>query len=375
MRTRGELVAENSRYNDEPLFAIFTFMDLEFIFGVLLSLFAILLAFDAINGEKQNGTLKLCFSNPVPRSTYILAKFTGIYTGILLALMIPLLIGSLLFPLMGIQLTADDWLKLGLIIVSGLLYLGLFLGIAITVSAFTKNPSSSFLAGLIIWILVVLILPKSSVLMAGRLVDVQNIDEINAQKSRFRAQLFLEDRAKMSNFRTDSQDPQEFLKDFNAFMGELSDVRQQKIDAFEERLNEEFNNRVDYRKSVALRIARLSPYAVFSLIATNLSGTSLELKSGFLNQAETYQNTYSDFIQSKTGSSGGGFRIVLSNRSDQSEQKEEPIDPGELPVFEMHQNTAIETIKSSIPDLLLLIIINLLVFGTGFMRFRSYDLR
>ena len=61
MKSRGELHPQNSRYSDEPIFAIFRFMDLEFIFGTILSLFAILFAYDSINGEKLRGTLKLCF--------------------------------------------------------------------------------------------------------------------------------------------------------------------------------------------------------------------------------------------------------------------------------------------------------------------------
>ena len=40
---RGDLPIEDSRYNEDPIFAIFRFIDLEFVFAVILSLFAILL--------------------------------------------------------------------------------------------------------------------------------------------------------------------------------------------------------------------------------------------------------------------------------------------------------------------------------------------
>ena len=39
MEARGELNSENSRFSEDPLFAVFRFLDLEFIFTVVLSLF------------------------------------------------------------------------------------------------------------------------------------------------------------------------------------------------------------------------------------------------------------------------------------------------------------------------------------------------
>ncbi len=69
---RGSIPIEDSRYNEDPIFAIFRFLDLEFIFKILLSLFSILLGYDAVSGEKERGTLRLSFANALPRHTYIL---------------------------------------------------------------------------------------------------------------------------------------------------------------------------------------------------------------------------------------------------------------------------------------------------------------
>jgi len=66
VRSRGEMPQDDTRYNDEPVFAVFRFLDLEFIFQIVLSLFAILFAYDAINGEKERGTLQLTLANPAP---------------------------------------------------------------------------------------------------------------------------------------------------------------------------------------------------------------------------------------------------------------------------------------------------------------------
>src|ERR1051326_7236398 len=60
---RGQLNADDSRFNEDPIFAVFRFLDLDFIFQIVLSLFAILFAYDSVNGEQERGTLSLAFSN------------------------------------------------------------------------------------------------------------------------------------------------------------------------------------------------------------------------------------------------------------------------------------------------------------------------
>jgi len=117
---RGELAAEGSRFNEEPLFAVFRFLDLEFIFAVVLSLMAILLGYDAISGEKERGTLRLTFANQLRRSTYILGKLIGLFGALASALVLALALGTLLLPLMGVHLTGEEWVRMGLISLAGL---------------------------------------------------------------------------------------------------------------------------------------------------------------------------------------------------------------------------------------------------------------
>ncbi|MGD9158734.1 MAG: hypothetical protein PVG39_10040 [Desulfobacteraceae bacterium] len=45
-------VMRDSTYSQKTVFAVFRFLDLEFVFMIVLSLFAILFAFDAVNGRR-----------------------------------------------------------------------------------------------------------------------------------------------------------------------------------------------------------------------------------------------------------------------------------------------------------------------------------
>ncbi len=371
---RGELVANDSRYNDDPVFAVFRFLDLEFIFQIVLSLFAILFAYDAINGEKERGTLRLSFANAVPRDKFIFGKLIGCFLALSVPLILPILIGCLLLLILGVHLTGGEWIKLSSVLFAGFLYLGVFLTLSVFISALTKRSSSSFLLLLVIWIFSVLIIPRSSVLLAGRAVDVPSIDELNYQKSKLRSQLWKEDKEKMSAFRpTATDDNQKMFQEFSKFMQDNADQREKKMQALSNRLNEDRRNKQNQQEKLAFNLARISPSAVFSLAATNLVGTTIGLKDYFLNEAVGYQDTYGQFMQEKTGMKLGGGMIIMRITDDDEEEK--TIDPKELPVFQFHEMPLNDVITNSLFDIGLLAIFNIVFFIGAFVAFLRYDLR
>ena len=372
---RGEPTTYDSRYGDSPVFAIFRFLDLEFLFGIALSLFAIVFAYDAVNGEKERGTLRLTFANAIPQDTYILGKLIGSFLALGVPLLIPILLGCALLPALGVSLTGDEWIRLGLIIGTGILYFSAFLGLAIFVSALTQRSSSSFLLLLVCWILVVLIIPRSSVLLAGRAVDVPSVDDINAKKSSLARQLFTEDRTKMSGFKPSATgDPSAMVSEFNKFMSGLADARDQKMRELSDRLNEERSNAQRRQQAIAFGIARISPAAAFSLAATFLAGTSLDLQNRYRREAMAYQEEFGKFMLAKTGVKLGGRVMVFRSESDNG-AKPKPIDPQELPAFRFTPATLANVFPGAMLDLGLLVLFNLVFFAGAFVGFLRFDVR
>jgi len=376
MRGQGELSSVDSRFNDDPIFAVFRFLDLDFIFQIVLSLFAILFAFDAINGEKERGTLRLSFANAIPKDKFILAKLIGSFTALGVPLLIPILLGCLLLPLLGVYLTDNEWIRLGLVIFTGLIYFGVFLTLSIFLSVLTKKSSNSFLALLVIWILAVFIVPRSSVLLAGRAVNVPSVDELSYKKGRFRAQLWKEDQDKLGEFKPSTdKDPEEMVKEFNKFMQELADERNKKLQDYSNRLNEERCNKQIQQERLAFGLARISPSALFSLAATNLVGTSIGVKEHFINEAHGYQQSFAEFMKEKTGMNLGGDVILFRMKKGGDEEEEKPIDPSQLPKFEYRAIPLDKVLNNSILDIGLLILFNLVFFVGAFVGFLRFDMR
>jgi ABC-type transport system involved in multi-copper enzyme maturation permease subunit len=371
---RGEPAAIGSRYGDDPVFAVFRFLDLEFLFGIVLSLFAIVYAYDSINGEKERGTLRLTFANALPRDTYILGKLLGSLLALTVPLLIPLLLGSLLLPFLGITLAPMEWLKLGVIIVTGLLYFGAFLALAIFVSALTHRSAHSFLMLLIVWILTVLILPRASVLLAGHAVDVPTIDQLDTELAKLAHQLWNEDRERMAHFTPSSTgDMQSMMSDFNKFMSQLGDDRDKKMRELSDRLNEERANAQQRQQALAFGVARISPYTAYSLAVSTIAGTSLDLQDRYRAATVAYQDVFGTFMFEKTGMKLGGR--VLAMRLGNAGEKPKPIDPKELPVFSFPTPSLADVLPGALVDIGLLGVFNLLFFAGSFVAFLRYDVR
>ena len=385
---RGGFRSEGSRFGDEPFLALFRFVDLEFIFQVVLSLLAILFAFDAICGERERGTLRLIFSQAVPRATYILGKITGSLLALTVPLLIPLFAGALIFHFMGVPMSGDDWIKLSLIILAGMLFIGSILGLSVLVSALTRNSSTAFVMLLCLWVVGVLIVPRASVLLAARSVEVPSTDELLSQRSLLWAQLWRDDQKEINRFMReqmslpeDSLDPEEQqaamqngVAAFNQRFDDLAEERTRKIGVLDARLNEERANRQRWQQRLALGLSRISPASTFSLASAQLAGTSLNLPDDYHNAVRAYQEGFAAFQQAKTGRSSGGIRMVVK-MGNEEEKEPSAIDLSELPAFRWQPPPLQEALRAGIFDLSLLAFFNLVFFAGAFVAFLRYDVR
>jgi ABC-type transport system involved in multi-copper enzyme maturation permease subunit len=384
MRASGELNLINSRFSADPLFAVFRFLDLNFVFVIVFSLFAILFGYDAINGEKESGTLKLVFSNRISRASFILSKLLGSVLALGVPLLVPLLIGCLMLLGFGIPMSGLEWLRLGLVIVAGLLCFGVFLTLSIMVSAMVSRSSVSFLLSLVVWIFSVLIIPKGSVLLASQIASVPSIDAVETQKRKFTAdqrqkwmqasQQWFSSRMTSSASMNDSG----FVNAMAAFQDSLQKSTEDARLEFYNRLDEDWRNKKDWQEKWAFGISRISPTAVFQIAAMNIAGTDVGMKFRYMQQLNRYREAFAETMRKKTGSSADYFRIVIrrfSGGQNDQEEKQKSLNPSELPEFVEQPRSIGDAMTASLTDMGLLLILNALFFAGAFYAFLRFDLR
>jgi len=146
-----------------PLMAVFQGLDLASVVQIVMSLLAMLFAYDAVSGERERGTLALALSNPISRASVLLGKYLG---G--LAVLVPLLLigtGLSLAVMLSsplVQLSGSDWLVIAVMTLVSIAYLSVCWLVGLTVSVLTRWPHTSLVVVLFLWVVFVLLLPQAA---------------------------------------------------------------------------------------------------------------------------------------------------------------------------------------------------------------------
>ena len=147
--------------SDNSFLNIFSSIDIVFIFEVVLSLLALIFAYDALAGERERSTLRLVLTHPIRRGHILLAK----YISAILCLLVPLLMSLLLAVILlttstSISLSTADFLRMGGIVLSSLMYLSVFYLIGLLISSVTRRTSTALMLSMFVWGFLVLVYPN-----------------------------------------------------------------------------------------------------------------------------------------------------------------------------------------------------------------------
>ncbi|MBN9350939.1 MAG: ABC transporter permease [Chitinophagaceae bacterium] len=121
--------------------------------GFLGPLLGIALGFDAINSERNNGTLIRLMAQPVYRDNLLLAKFLGalIVVSALLLFLILLMIGAGML-ITGVPIEMTEVFRILGFLVMSILYVGFWLSLSILLSVSFKSAATSALTAIGIWL-------------------------------------------------------------------------------------------------------------------------------------------------------------------------------------------------------------------------------
>jgi ABC-type transport system involved in multi-copper enzyme maturation permease subunit len=301
----------SSAYSNDPIYAVFRFMDCSFVALIVLSLLAIVFTYDAVCGESEAGTLRLVFANPITRAQYLFAKCAGTWLGLVIPLAIPVSISLLLVRVLGIPFETTDWLRLALFLVTVTLFITFFVAFGVLISVLTKRSSVSFLLNLMCWVLFIFIIPRAAALVASRAVTVPSISEIEGKRSAYSRDQWQRYVAGLTDV-------------FRKFFDENPGVSQERSFAFQDSIQmavvtsiEEYEAKLlqDRRRAEATQrrfayvLCQLSPASSFQLASMNLANTDVELKPRYEDAIDRYRAEYTKYFKDKKIDGPGSKRV------------------------------------------------------------------
>ena len=130
--------------------AIFSLVQFVAFFGPLVGL---ILGFDTINRERNEGTLSKLLAQPIYRDTVINGKFlAGVVMITVMMVSIVLVITALGLIIIGIVPGFEELWRIFIYLIISIIYISFWLGIAILFSIFFRSTATSALASLAVWI-------------------------------------------------------------------------------------------------------------------------------------------------------------------------------------------------------------------------------
>ncbi|MCY3740030.1 MAG: ABC transporter permease subunit [Candidatus Poribacteria bacterium] len=387
----------SARSLDNTFLNLFSKIDLVLIFQVVLSLMALLFAYDAIAGDWESGTLRLIISHPVRRGSILLAKYIGAMICLLLPVLMSLLMVLILLATAdAIQLDGEDFLRIGGIILTTTIYLSAFYLIGLLISTTTRRTATSLMLCMFLWVVLVLIYPNWSRFTITPVGDTRALhssadqqveqiwEEVDREESRFLANSPLEGEPQKFNLDVPSSNSfssgRHFSKrygmdmtlgkrseplvphvqKYHATMGalylrsaeQIGLVRKQTLDS------------TSLRESIwHERLMKLSPASLYTFATSAWAGTDLDGMFDFVQAVQGYRRTIVDYFHDKDAF--GSRQWFASDRG--------AVDWWDLPQFRFTPTGAWENATRALPELFLLLLINLVLFTGSFLIFTKIE--
>ena len=390
---------------DNPFLNLLSSIDLVFIFQVILSLLALLFAYDAIVGEREDGTLRLMLTTPIRRGTILFAKYIAAMICLVVPLIISLALALILFVESGsFNFSGDDWLRMGGILLTSTVYLSVFYLIGLLVSTMTRRTATALMLSMLIWVTLVMVYPSFSVFVVNRLMPV---DESRLKSAYGEIEQIWEafEREREDFLKQDTVEGEEITFNMKGFVmhPSMSSSNEAKLQYYightvewdyifpesekqiphvlafyqfvepnrlraaektwqvrAQALEQSYIRKANFTRNVM----RLSPAAIYDLATEALAGTDFDGVEDFMETARQYRQTILRYYRDKDA-----FTSRQWFASDKG-----AVSWDDLPEFSYQRTEATTSVLRAMPDVAILFLINMGLFLVAFLIFAKQEI-
>ena len=351
-----------------------TLIKIDWVFiGIFMSFFVILFTFDAVAGERAQGTLSLMMSNQISRGQMLLGKYLGAFFTLMLPLAIGILMNLLIIYISGnipfdsgSPLPSNGWgPRLRILGMVGLfaLHISIFIFLGLFFSSRVSNAITSLVWLLLTWVCLAFIFPSLLGLFVGTLDPIPSIEIVSSRK---RAQLAnIDDEFRPMAFReatklkeVPSPDNPSATRRWAAYFTRRHETKTHIAD---EHVDQQLR-----QVRLARELTLISPIVCFQYAMEGLANTGIVSYMDFVKQVRRYRQTFIDFIKTEDRSDPDSLHIYPVREG----LSQKPVDPNAVPRFEeriSHQSVFF--------PVGLLILFNVLFFTAAQLSFLKYDLK
>ena len=370
------LSAERTRLPDAVTgtassFLNFDAVDLAFIVEVILSFLAIVLTYDAVCGERQQGTLKMLLANGVARSSIYISKLIAAVIALAIPLLLGLVVNALTIQLLGgIPLGGSQIMVLAVFFGASLLLVLLFAALGITVSAMVRSPVTSLVMLLLIWVLVVIVLPGSAKLTGKVLTPARSPEEFQRMAE------VINQRFSIEAFESGGTTRPPHMAQIDGFKGEKvqNEFNERHWSELSQLSSEQLKQLYRQADTIAV-LNRISPTGLFRQAVSRIADTDMGTLRDFFSQGEHYQDALSSSIrEADSRDNDSPHLLYMAGMGSGGYVSTKPFGTAP-PRFEWRQTPLEERVAQAAPDLLILLLLSAIIVFVGVIALNRYDVR
>lgn len=387
-------------FDENFLPRLFPPIDLVFIVTIIMSLLAILFSYDAVCGEREQGTLRLMTSNSLSRATILLGKWIGGTASLQIPFIISILLGAIyvaVYP--HLVWVAQAWAAFLLIILASITFISLFYLMGLMVSVFSRLSSASILNSLFLWVILILVIPNLGPYVSAQIYPIPSVASIlkeysQAQSNEYEKELgklvapinrryekeygrmFKEYQALSSEKRMARSGMDAPESDFKTmglkYRKEIRDAQKEFIKAMQEKLKklkEQVELEAEKQTRIAMNLTVISPFAEYIYLTTALAGTGIECRKHLSFVSREFMKAFSEYQKEK-------FEEIKDAKATRSiVVKEWPMNISDRPRFSYNEEPLKDRIVGVLPYWGVLLLYGVLFFVIAYVRFIKYDVR
>ncbi len=358
-------------------------LDFSFMVQLVFTLIALVFGAEVVSGEKEAGTLRMVFSNSVPRDIILLGKLIGGYAAIWFPFAIAFTAGIFVLGFTSFPLYQRDvLLRILLIFVSSSAFILIYFSIGIAVSTSTAEVRTSLIATVAVWTFLQLIVPQAGGMLATlfypikpeTMISVEKNLTINNLENKKAIELgssyqriFGIDTAFTPMGESSSKEIEwDSVKD--EVTGNYASRMTSKIDS----INEECEREKAIQQNIQSVISLFSPGVALHYIITDLCNTGASDEKRYLKAVKIYQGTIEkelfDMVERTT-------LVFPSGRSAAFVSiKKVPV-PSSLPQFSVQRAGLPEILIENAVSIISLTLWLIVPLAVAYSRFFKYDVR
>lgn len=334
------------------IFASAAHVDWGFVITVLLSFAGGLLTYKGISGEIRDGTMTQLLSNPLSRATVLLGKYLAALLVLTAALVIAMLCGLIVVQSMGtVNLSSDDWVKLGIFTLAGVAYLSLFILLGLCCSVFARRPLTSAVTFLFIWTCLVFVIPN----LGGMLT--QQIGHTSTPLQMKTAADAIPDRYPLHA----------------GLSSEESAAIQLQRQYARERLLIEYAQALGQQVHFGQNLTRISPASTFSYATEHLISGGAARLTHFINNAVRFREGFLQAMIEADKEDPDSEHLYIPTSCGQNNFSKRTVDLGPAREFRDVPPSSLEGFQAALLDLSLLLLYNAVLFIAAFLGFSRQD--